>query len=106
MASARYPESGGAYRSARLSVVVEERHVSQERLAEAVGTDRRHVIRIENGENRPRADLRDRIASYLGVDPTTLPAAGEDPFVSTEMGSLTLSSGGFRTKFTDWFRRN
>jgi len=106
MANARYPESGGAYRTARLDAVVEGRHVSQERLAEAVGTDRRHIIRIENGENRPRVDLRDRIASYLGVDPTTLPASGEDPFVSTETGALTLSSGGFRTKFTDLFRRN
>lgn len=105
MAPARYPESGGAYRAARLNAVLDGRTVSQERLASAVGTDRRHIIRIENGENRPRPELRDRIAAFLGVDPTTLPAAGEDPFASSEMGALILSPRGSRTKFTDLFKR-
>lgn len=79
--------------------------MSQEALATAVAVNRRHIIRIENGENRPRADLRDRIAHVLGVDPTSLPTAGEDPFVSPEAGELTLSSRGLRQRFTEWFKR-
>lgn len=105
MAAARYPESGDAYRGARRSATVDGVSVSQERLASAVGTDRRHIIRIENGENRPRRDLRDRIAEYLGVDPATLPVAGEDPFVSSETGAITPSHFGFKTKFTALFKR-
>jgi len=31
----------------------DEPKISQERLAEIVGTSRRHMIRLENGENRP-----------------------------------------------------
>lgn len=105
MPDVRYPESGAAYKAARLNAATDGRRVSQERLAEAVGVDPRHYKRIERGENRPRADLRDRIATYLGVDPASLPAAGEDPFVSPETGSLTLSSPGFRERFTGLFKR-
>lgn len=101
MPEARYPESGGAYRKARL-----EAGISQEALAAAVEVNRRHIIRIENGENRPRADLRDRIARELGVDPSSLPTASEDPFASSEMGSLPLSTPGFSRKFAGLFRRN
>ena len=105
MAKVRYPESGGAYRAARVNAVVDGKRVSQERLAEAAGVDPRHYKRIERGENRPRPELRDRIAAFLGVDPTTLPAAGEDPFVSDETGSLALSPPGFFQRFVEWFRR-
>ena len=110
MSSVRYPESGIAYRDARKSARTGEgKRVTQKTLAAAVGTDPRHIIRIENGEHRPRPDLRDRIADFLGVDPSTLPAAGEDPFALTERGSLPLSSPGygksFWVRFTDWFKR-
>ncbi len=105
MAEQRYPESGLAYRNARISSWVGSEFVSQERLAAAVGTNRRHIIRLENGENRPRADLRDRIARYLGVDPASLPAAGEDPFRSSDTEAHTLSSHGFSRKFTGLFKR-
>lgn len=100
MAVARYPESGGAYRTARLGS-----GLSQEALARAAEVNRRHLIRIENGENRPRPELRDRIASILGVDPTSLPAAGEDPFVRSERGGLALSEIGSPRKFKGWFKR-
>lgn len=67
----RWPDFGRAYREARLR----NGAYSQERLAEAVGVTRRHLIRIENGEHRPRPHLRDRIAAVLGIDPSQLPAA-------------------------------
>lgn len=35
--------------------------LSLEKFAPLVGISRRHLIRLENGENRPRRDLADRI---------------------------------------------
>ena len=67
----KYPASRDAYRKARRNA---KPRISQERLAAAVGTSRRHMIRIENGEHRPSPELRDRIAEVLGADPSTLPA--------------------------------
>ena len=104
MGTVRYPESGGAYRRARRAARVNGEPVTQKRLAEAVGIKRRFVIRVENGENRPRPALRDRIANALSVDPRTLPAAGEDPFVPSVVKTIP-SSAGFVTKFGAWFRR-
>lgn len=74
MSTVKYPESGAAIRLARSKT---EPRVSQERLAEAVGITRRHMIRLENGEHRPSPDVRDRIAAELGVDPSILPAEEE-----------------------------
>ncbi len=72
----RYPEVGKSYRRARALM---QPPMSQERLAAEVGTSRRHIIRIENGEHRPYPALRDRIAEVLGVDPSGLPAAEAAP---------------------------
>ena len=105
MAIKRYPESGGAYRRARRAARANGVPVTQAHLARAVGIGRRFVIRLENGENRPAPALRDRIADFLGVDPDTLPAAGEDPFTSSHTRTTIPSSVGFATKFTEWFRR-
>lgn len=69
--STKYPEVREAYRSARQAT---DPRISQESLAERVGVTRRHMIRIENGDHRPTARLRDRIAAELNVDPATLPA--------------------------------
>src|SRR3990167_3145406 len=106
MATVRYPESGGAYRRARRAARVNGAPISQERLAGAVGIGRRHVIRIENGENRPLPGLRDRIADTLGVDPSTLPAAGEDPFVRSAAETITPLRLGFARRFVAWLRRS
>lgn len=80
--TAKYPEVRLAYREARDSY--KERHgekMSQESLALAVGTSRRHIIRIENGEHRPTVAMRDRIARVLTVDPESLPAVEDShPF--------------------------
>jgi transcriptional regulator with XRE-family HTH domain len=41
--------------------------ISQEDFAPLVGTTRRHVIRLENGEHRPSGELRDRIVEVTGT---------------------------------------
>jgi DNA-binding XRE family transcriptional regulator len=41
--------------------------ISQEDFAPLVGTTRRHVIRLENGEHRPSGELRDRIVEVSGT---------------------------------------
>lgn len=71
----RYAESGATYKAARQAA-----GISQEALAIIVGTSRRHIIRIENGEHRPYPGLRDKIATALHVDPDSLPSAGDAPF--------------------------
>lgn len=72
----RYAESGAAYKAARQAA-----GISQEALGIIVGTSRRHIIRIENGEHRPYPGLRDKIAAALGADPESLPSsAGDAPF--------------------------
>ncbi len=71
----KYPEVREAYRKARGADLPVAR-ISQKRLALEVGVGRRHIIRIENGENRPMPALRDRIAKALEVDASTLPARG------------------------------
>jgi transcriptional regulator with XRE-family HTH domain len=58
---------GARIKAARLAV-----GVSQERMAERIGTSRRHYIRIENGEHRPGAQLLDAIARETGTDATEL----------------------------------
>lgn len=74
----KYPEVREAYRRARAEA---RPRISQERLAEAVGITRRHMIRIENGDHRPLPGLRDRIAEELGIDGSALPAVEQpDPF--------------------------
>lgn len=74
----KYPEVRDAYKSHREAV---RPRMSQERLAEAVGISRRHMIRIENGEHRPSPELRDRIAAALEIDASALPAVElPDPF--------------------------
>lgn len=105
MAAVRYPESGGAYRSARANARENGEPVTQERLAVEVGVASRTVIRYENGEFRPSPAIRDRIADFLGVDPDSLPAAGEDPFARSAIPMTTRSSRGFAARFTGWFTR-
>lgn len=41
---------------------------SQESLAAEIGTTRRHMIRLENGEHLPSAPMKERLAEALGVD--------------------------------------
>lgn len=95
----KYPESGGAYRSARYAARTSEgERVTQQRLAAQVGTDRTYINKIERGHHRPGPDLRDRIADALRVDPSTLPASA-DPFVISARPSLSESVSGWLRKW-------
>ena len=42
--------------------------LSQENFAPRIGTTRRHLIKLENGEHRPRRQLRDRIVEITGTE--------------------------------------
>lgn len=42
--------------------------LSQENFAPLIGTDRRHLIKLENGEHRPRKGMRDLIVSITGTE--------------------------------------
>lgn len=42
--------------------------ISQQDFAPLIGASRRHVIRLENGEHLPGADLRDRIVAVTGTE--------------------------------------
>ncbi len=58
--------------------------LSHDRLAERVGTSRQHLIKLEKGKHRPRAEMLVRIADATGreidwfvdpeVDPSPFPA--------------------------------
>lgn len=41
--------------------------LSQENFAPLIGTGRRHMIKLENGEHRPSGELRDRIVEVTGT---------------------------------------
>lgn len=60
----KYADVGARIREARLS-----RGFSQERFAPVIGITRRHLIRLENGEHHPSAELRERLAEHTGETP-------------------------------------
>jgi transcriptional regulator with XRE-family HTH domain len=74
-AQSRHPfaDNGARIRSAR-----KRAHKSQERLAAEVGTTRRHMIRLENGEHLPSGGLRDRIAGATGESAENLQSADDE----------------------------
>src|SRR5688500_16568905 len=55
----------------------ERKGISQEGLAEKIGTSRRHMIRIEKGQHVPRPALLARIAEETG-QPIALLNGGDD----------------------------
>lgn len=65
--------------------------ISQERLAAQVGTTRRHMIRLENGEHLPSTVLRDRIADVIGDAGGEIKAADDDD----EESSMPLNRDEF-----------
>lgn len=52
--------------------------ISQERLADTVGTSRRHVIRLENNEHHPGPVLLARIAEATDTTPSLLEDGEEE----------------------------
>ena len=73
---------GARIREARL-----RRGFSQERFAPVIGITRRHLIRLENGEHHPSAELRDRIAEHTG-EPAASFSLDEDDEESDPMADL------------------
>ncbi len=71
----RFPfaDNGAAIRRARKNA-----GKSQERLAADVGTTRRHMIRLENGEHLPSGGLRDRIVEATGESGGTIHASDDE----------------------------
>ena len=69
----RWSENGKAIRKARRYA-----GFSQERLAVAISTTRRHMIRLENGEHLPSGSLRDRIIEATGAERATIQASDDD----------------------------
>lgn len=59
----RFAELGAKIRKAR-----KRTGISQERLAPLVGTTRRHLIRLENGEHQASKPLAARLGAALGED--------------------------------------
>ncbi len=56
--------------------------LSQRQLAEKLGVDRVHVVRIETGSIKmPKEDLREKIAAVLGSDPEPV---GEAPLTGAK----------------------
>jgi transcriptional regulator with XRE-family HTH domain len=66
--------------------------ISQERLAAQVGTTRRHMIRLENGEHLPSTVLRNRIAEVVGDSRSEIKAADEDD----EEAAMPLNTDEFQ----------
>ena len=60
--------------------------LSLDRLGEMVGTSRHHLIRLEKGQHRPRAEMLTRIAEATEkpLDWFVDPEAGDNPFQSEE----------------------
>lgn len=68
-----FRENGAVIRAARKVA-----GKSQERLASEVGTTRRHMIRLENGEHLPSSDLRNRIAEATGQSAKSIQSSEDD----------------------------
>jgi transcriptional regulator with XRE-family HTH domain len=58
----RFRDNGRKIRQARRLT-----GLSQENFAPLIGTGRRHMIKLENGEHRPSGELRDRIVEVTGT---------------------------------------
>ena len=85
----RWVENGQAITRAR-----KRKGISQERLAEQIGTTRRHMIRLENGEHLPGTILRDRIVAACDVEQGAIRSADdgndseEDPLAGVTVEDL------------------
>jgi transcriptional regulator with XRE-family HTH domain len=64
----RFRENGRKIRRARHLIPGRDgRPISQDDFAVKIGTGRRHMIKLENGEHRPSGPLRDRIVEVSGT---------------------------------------
>ena len=65
----RFRENGRKIRRARHLIPGPNGHpwISQQDFATRIGTGRRHMIKLENGEHRPSGELRNRIVEVTGT---------------------------------------
>lgn len=56
----------------KLKSIVKKRNLTQAQLAELVNVDDKHISCIESGKNFPSADLIERLATSLEVEPKDL----------------------------------
>lgn len=73
--------------SARLRRARREAELTLDGLGEMVGTSRHHLIRLEKGDHRPRAEMLQRIADATGreVDWFLDPELDPSPFPEDEL---------------------
>ena len=69
----RWSENGKAILRAR-----QRAGYSQEKFAAVIGTTRRHMIRLENGEHLPTGALRDRIVEASGAERASIAASDDE----------------------------
>lgn len=62
---------------------------SQETVAVEIGTTRRHMIRLENGEHLPTAKMRERLAAALGVDGSEIQSCDDEDDEEDAVSALT-----------------
>lgn len=74
---------------------------SQDRFAEAAGTTRRHLIRIERGDHVPRVDLMQRISELTGEPIERL--SGDDD--EEEAAQVTVTFTGSANVVADLMAR-
>ena len=65
--------------------------ISQERLAERIGTSRRHMIRLEKGVHRPGKVFIERIAEATGQDESFFTVDGDEDDDDSDPVSLLSS---------------
>ena len=82
----RFAENGKVIRRARRRT-----GLSQENFAVQVGTTRRHMIRLENGEHLPTRALRDRILEQTGSQDEIRSSDDEDEESSLTVDLLQLA---------------
>jgi transcriptional regulator with XRE-family HTH domain len=68
-----FADNGARIRRAR-----KRKGLSQENLALTVGTSRRHMIRLENGQHLPSGPLRDGIAAACDIEPSEIQSADDE----------------------------
>ena len=72
LAVVKYPESARAYQKA-----YRQSGLTQDEIATRAGINPRQFKKYLAGDHRPYPQLRDRLASVLGVDPEALPSSAD-----------------------------
>ena len=65
--------------------------ISQEKLAEIVGTSRRHMMRLEKGQHAPKEPMRQKLGEALDQDPDFF-TLDEDDEESDPLAALSLDA--------------